>query len=119
RISKFGLMQISRQKMAAPVQQGSYRLCQHCQGRGLIRSVEAQALVYLRRIQTSVTQKNAARVECRFPLDVAQYLLNKKREDLAAMEERYKVAVNIVPDPMMSPAEQQIEVVRVEARTEG
>ena len=119
RISKFGLMQISRQKMAAPVQQGSYRLCQHCQGRGLIRSVEAQALVYLRRIQTSVTQKNAARVECRFPLDVAQYLLNKKREDLAAMEERYKVAVNIVPDPMMSPAEQQIEVVRGEARTEG
>ncbi len=112
RISKFGLMQISRQKMAAPVQQGSYRLCQHCQGRGLIRSVEAQALVFLRRIQTSITQKNAVRVECTFPLDVAQYLLNKKREDLAEMEKRYKVVVSIVPDPMMSPADQRIEVVK-------
>jgi len=119
RISKFGLMQISRQKMAAPVQQGSYRICQHCQGRGLIRSVEAQALVYLRRIQTSVTQKNAVRVECAFPLDVAQYLLNKKRDDLAAMEQRYKVAVNIVPDPMMAPADQKIEVVKGEVRSEG
>ena len=117
RISKFGLMQISRQKMAAPVQQGSYRVCQHCQGRGLIRSVEAQSLVYLRRIQTSITQKNAVRVDCSFPLDVAQYLLNKKREDLSAMEKRYKVAVSIIPDPTMSPAEQRIEVIKGEVNS--
>ena len=119
RISKFGLMQISRQKMAAPVQQGSYRICQHCQGRGMIRSVEAQALVYLRRIQTSITQKNAVRVECNFPLDVAQYLLNKKREDLTAMEKHYHVAVSIIPDPMMSPAEHRIEVIKGEQLNAG
>ncbi|MDH5297541.1 MAG: Rne/Rng family ribonuclease [Desulfobulbaceae bacterium] len=112
KISKFGLMQISRQKMAAPVQQGSYRVCQHCQGRGVVRSVEAQALVYLRRIQTGVTQKNVSRLECQFPLDVAQYLLNRKREDLFELERRYSVAINILPDPAMSPAEHRIEVIK-------
>jgi len=112
RISKFGLMQISRQKMAAPVQQGSYLVCQHCQGRGVVRSVETQALVYLRTIQTSVTQRNVSRVECQFPLDVAQYLLNRKREDLLELERRYKVIISILPDPGMSPVEKRIEVIK-------
>ncbi len=112
RISKFGLMQISRQKMAAPVQQGSYLVCPHCQGRGVVRSVETQALVYLRNIQTCVTQKNVTRVECQFPLAVAQYLLNRKREDLLELERRYNVTIAVVPDPVMSPAEQRIEVVK-------
>ena len=103
RISKFGLMQISRQKMASPVQRGSYNVCEYCQGRGLVRSVETQALVYLRRIQTAVVRKEVKRVECRLPVAVAQYLQNRKRSELVALEGRYEVVINIVGDPAMPP----------------
>lgn len=112
RISKFGLMQISRQKMASPVQRGSYHLCEHCQGRGMVRSVETLALVYLRRIQTVVVRREIKRVECRLPLEVAQYLLNKKRAELVELEGRYEVAINIIGDPGMAPNAGQVEAIR-------
>ena len=112
RISKFGLMQISRQKLASPVQRGSYHVCEHCQGRGMVRSVEATALVYLRRIQTAVGWREVKRVECRLPLAVAQYLLNRKRAELVELEGRYEVAINIVGDPVMAPDAGQVEAVR-------
>lgn len=112
RISKFGLMQISRQKLASPVQRGSYHVCEHCQGRGMVRSIETLALVYLRRIQTVVVRREVKRVECRLPMAVAQYLLNKKRAELVELEGRYEVAININGDPAMAPNDGQVEAIR-------
>ena len=112
RISKFGLMQISRQKMGAPIQMGSYKVCEHCQGRGMIRSVETLSLYYLRRIQTGVAQKGVARVECRLPMGVAQYLLNKKRADLVEMERQYGVEIQVLPEPTMNPADNKIDFIK-------
>jgi ribonuclease E len=109
RISKFGLMQISRQRLGPPVQKGSYVLCQHCQGLGMIRSVETMAVAQLRRIHTGAIKKTTGKITCRLPLDVAQYLLNQKRADLAELEENYKVVITIIPDPDMSPTQSQIE----------
>jgi len=107
-ISKFGLMQISRQKLGAPIETGSYRICPHCKGRGVVRSVETLALFYLRRIQTGASRKNVLRVECHFPLDVATYLLNAKRRELADMEERHGAMICITADPAMKPADYDI-----------
>ncbi|MFO7606019.1 MAG: Rne/Rng family ribonuclease [Desulfurivibrionaceae bacterium] len=112
RISRFGLMQISRQKLASPVQRGSYNICEHCQGRGVVRSVETLALVYLRRIQTGVTKKHVRQVECRLPIAVAEYLQNKKRQELLEMETRYEVVINIEGDPAMSPTDNQLDFVK-------
>lgn len=112
RISKFGLMQISRQKMSSPIQMGSYKVCPHCQGRGMVRSVETLALVHLRHIQTGAGRKNVKKVECRLPMEVAQYLLNKKRQEIFELEERYQVAISITPDPAMNPTEKHIEFVK-------
>jgi ribonuclease E len=112
RISKFGLMQISRQKMGAPVHIGSYKMCEHCQGRGVVRAVESRALQYLRRIHTGVANKKVAAVNCRLPVDVAQYLLNAKREDLLELEKKYEVAINIEPVPEMRQEDSQLEFVR-------
>jgi len=109
KISRFGLMQISRQKMGAPIEKGSYRTCEYCQGRGVVRSVETLALYYLRRIQTGITRKKIARVECRLPLDVAQYLLNKKRTELADLEAKHRATIDIIPRNEMKPAESQID----------
>ncbi len=113
RISRFGLMQISRQKLASPIQMGSYNVCEHCQGRGLVRSVETMSLYYLRRIQTGITRKkNVRRVECRLPIEVAQYLQNKKRSELLELENKYEVAINITADPSMLPTDNNLEFVK-------
>ncbi len=115
KISRFGLMQISRQKMGAPIEKGSYRTCEYCQGRGVVRSVETLALYYLRRIQTGITRKKVARVECRLPLDVAQYLLNKKRAELADLENKHQAKIDIIPRCEMKPAEHQIDFLETDS----
>ncbi len=108
RISKFGLMEISRQKLGAPIEAGNYRRCEHCNGRGSVRSVETLALFYLRRIQTGASRKPVNRIECHFPLDVASYLLNNKREELTTMEAKYEVEVAIIAETTMKPADNNI-----------
>ena len=112
KISKFGLMQISRQKMAAPVSVGSYRICPHCQGRGMVRSVETQALVHFRHIQTGVTRKEIKRVVCRLPMEVAHYILNKKRQDLMELEQEHQVEISIIPEATMPPNESKIDFLK-------
>ncbi|XCN74005.1 MAG: Rne/Rng family ribonuclease [Candidatus Electrothrix aestuarii] len=108
RISRFGLMQISRQKMGAPIEKGSYRRCEHCEGRGVVRSVETLALYYLRRIQTGVTRKKVKIVEAELPLEVGQYLLNKKRAEIMELENKHQARIIILPNPGMKPSENNI-----------
>ncbi len=119
RISKFGLMQISRQKLGAPIETSNYRVCEHCKGRGIVRSVETLALFYLRRIQTGASRKEVARVECHFPLDVAQYLLNNKRNEIGEMESRNKIDILIVADPTLKPADHEIICHKQEKENKG
>ncbi len=109
RISRFGLMQISRQKMGAPIEKGSYRRCEYCDGRGVVRSVETLALYYLRRIQTGVSRSKVKRVEARMPLDVGQYLLNKKRAELSELESKHHAVIDIIPRPDMKPNDHKLD----------
>ncbi len=101
-------MQISRQKLGAPIETSNYRVCEHCKGRGVVRSVETLALFYLRRIQTGASRKNVDEAECHFPLDVAQYLLNNKRLEISDMESRNQISIVIVADPSLKPADHEI-----------
>lgn len=109
RISRFGLMQISRQKMGAPIEKGSYKMCEHCQGRGVVKSVETMALYYLRRIQTGITRQKVKRVECFLPHEVAQYLLNKKRVELTELEAKHNATVDIIIKSDMKPGDNRID----------
>lgn len=108
RISKFGLLQISRQKLGAPIEAGNYRQCEHCKGRGTVRSVETLSLYYLRRIQTGASRKVVGRIECHFPIDVASYLQNNKRAELHDMEKRYGVEISIIAEPGMKPMDNEL-----------
>jgi len=114
RISRFGLMQISRQKLGRPVQMGSYHVCEYCQGRGVTRSVETQSLSYLRRIQTGLAHKKVVGVTCRLPVKVSEYLLNNKREELLEMEKKYGAEIRIEPVPEMGPEDHNIELIKEE-----
>ncbi len=119
RLSRFGLMQISRQKMGAPIEKGSYRRCEYCEGRGVVRSVETLALYYLRRIQTGVSRKKTNRVEARLPLEVGQYLLNKKRSELMELENKHQASIDIIPRPEMKPNENQINFITTQPANSG
>ncbi len=112
RISKFGLMEISRQRMGAPIQTGNYQPCEYCQGHGLMRSVETQALAFLRQIQTGVTRKNVATVRCLLPAEVGHYLLNKKRAELTELEREHRVSIVIETEPALKPSQAKIEFLK-------
>jgi len=71
--------------------------------------VETTALALLRKIQTGVAKKNINRVDCRFPLKTAQYILNQKRADIVNLEQKYEVEILIKADPDMTPAQSSIE----------
>jgi len=77
------------------------------------------ALFYLRRIQTGASRKEVVKVECHFPLDVAQYLLNNKRIEISDMESRNKIDIIIVADPTLMPADHEIICHKEEKVTKG
>ncbi len=108
RISRFGLMQISRQRLGPPIHAESYKICEHCQGRGVIQTVETQVLVHLRKIQGAAIRRNVKKIICDFPLDIATYMLNRKRSDLAELERKYRVEIQINAHPGMHPPEAKI-----------
>ena len=114
RISRFGLMQISRQKMGSPIESGNYKICEHCRGKGTVRSVETQALFYFRRIHTGASRRQVTQINCRFPLDVAEYLLNNKRHEIIELEEKYQTRVIVSADPRLKPAEHEITFLKAE-----
>ncbi len=112
RISKFGLMQISRQRLGPPIQKGNYIICEHCQGHGMVKSVETTALALMRRIQTAAVKRHIRAIHCDLPLKVAQYLLNQKRAEIAELEQRYKVEIRIIANPDLTPAQGELKFLK-------
>ncbi len=115
RISRFGLMELVRQKIRAPVQLGSYHTCPRCHGRGIVRSIEALALTHLRRIKSWLATKDRKELNeltLTVPLDVATYLLNLKRKTLCSLEERHKISIKVETDPSLGMEEHRLEATR-------
>ena len=117
RISKLGLLEISRQRLKSEKAAGSYVACPTCGGHGLVRTTESAALAVLRKIHARVPRGDLAATKVSLPPDVAIYLLNNKREDLAGLEHRYKTRISIVPVPSLRPHQSEIELVTREGGT--
>ena len=114
RISKLGLMEISRQRLKAQKAAGSYVSCPVCGGHGLVRTTESAALAVLRKNNARVPRGDLAAVKVGLPPEVAVYLLNNKREDLAGLERRYKTKISVAPDPALRPHQSEIELITKE-----
>lgn len=99
RISQFGLLEMSRQRIKATLAEGAYLPCPHCHGSGRIKSPEAQAIAFLRKIHAAIAKGQIGRVEGEVPLEVATYLLNNKREELLDMERHHQVIIMIKGRP--------------------
>jgi ribonuclease E len=110
RISHFGLLEVSRQRLRPAASASSYTACPMCEGHGLVRTTESAALVALRKIHNRVAQGDAAGLRAGLPPDVAVYLLNQKRDDLAQLERRYATRIQVVLKDGLMPHQLEIEV---------
>ncbi|MGD9023165.1 MAG: Rne/Rng family ribonuclease [Deltaproteobacteria bacterium] len=108
KISKFGLMEMARQRIAASIEYGSFVTCPSCQGKGLVPSAERLAVEFLRRLRSEILRENITKVRGVVPSNVAYYLLNKKRKDILDVEIRRNLAIHIEADPVMQPGESRI-----------
>jgi ribonuclease E len=114
RISKFGLMEVSRQRLRPSVQSSSYVSCLRCSGTGVVRSTEATALTYLRKIWLELSRGKANQVHGSFAKEVADYLLNKKRAELLKLESRYAANIQIEGRQDITPGEGQLKFSHIE-----
>src|SRR6266567_3800639 len=97
KISQFGLLEMSRQRLRAGVVAGSTVTCPHCNGQGIIRSTESAALRLLRALDEEGQRQPAANVTVKAPADVTIYTLNQKRREIARIEEAYDLAISFEP----------------------
>jgi len=101
RISRFGLLEMSRQRLRPSLGESSQIVCPRCSGHGRIRSVESLSLSILRLMEEAALKDNTGRLIAQLPVDVASYLLNEKREAITGIEGRHQVRLVIVPNPRM------------------
>jgi ribonuclease E len=105
RLSRFGLLELSRQRLRPALSETTHVNCPRCGGMGTIRSVESMSLALLRLIGEEARKERTGRVTAQVPVEVATYLMNEKREQLNQIESRDKVSLIIVPNPhMQTPA---------------
>jgi len=109
RISHFGLMEMSRQRIRFGVVESSTHKCPTCNGTGLVRSVESVALMVMRNVEDHVLKKPGQSINVRVPVDVALYILNSKRGTLSTLELKNSLSINIVADDHVGPQHYVIE----------
>ncbi len=112
KISRFGLMELSRQRLRPALNEGSHITCPRCNGTGVIRDAESSALHVLRLLQEEAMKENTAAVHAQVPVEVATYLLNEKRADITKMEARLKVNLVLIPNKHLETPHHHIERLR-------
>ena len=109
RISHFGLLEMSRQRLRPSLLEGSTRTCPHCEGRGIVRSVSSCALSLMRAIEEHLITRKVENLTVKCHRDVAAYVLNEKRNHLLDLEATYSISVFIVPSDDIKGSQVQIE----------
>ncbi len=116
RISRFGLLEMSRQRLRSSLGESSHITCPRCQGHGQIRSVESLALSILRLIEEEAMKERTSLVLAQVPVDVGTFLLNEKRESLNDIEDRHDVDVSIVPSTHLLTPHYQVRRIKDDGR---
>ncbi|AVM73232.1 ribonuclease E/G [Magnetospirillum gryphiswaldense] len=118
KISAFGLLELSRQRLRPSLQETTFSPCPHCAGTGLVRAVESSAVHVLRAIEEEGIRRRSAEVTVYVPSQIALYILNQKRDALAAIEERYQFRVYLLGDDELIAPNLRMERVKAENRPE-
>ncbi|MBD3669014.1 MAG: Rne/Rng family ribonuclease, partial [Kangiella sp.] len=113
RISRFGLLEMSRQRLRPSLEESSQHVCPRCTGSGVIRGTDSLALSILRLMEDEAMKESTAEVQALVPVEVATFLLNEKRRKIEQIEKRQKVRLVVVPNPYLETP--HYEVLRVKA----
>ncbi len=112
KISRFGLMELSRQRLRPALSEGSHITCPRCTGTGVIRDAESSALHVLRLLQEEAMKEGTAALHAQVPVEVATFLLNEKRRDIGQIESRLKVNLVLIPNKSLETPHHHIERLR-------
>ncbi len=118
RISRFGLLEMSRQRLRPSLGESSHMPCPRCNGHGNIRSVESLALSILRLIEEDAMKDSTTRIVAQVPVSVGTYLLNEKRQQIAGMEDRHDVTITVVPNPYLETPNFEVQRLRTDDKLE-
>lgn len=112
KISRFGLMELSRQRLRPSLSEGSHVTCPRCNGVGVIRDTESCAIQVLRILQEEAMKEGTGAVHAQIPVDVATFLLNEKRSDIQMLEARHRVPIVLIPNTSLETPHYHIERIR-------
>lgn len=108
RISRFGLLEMSRQRLRLSLGENAQEVCPRCEGRGVVRNVPSQALSLLRLIEEEALKERTAEVQIQVPAEMATFLVNEKRDTLARIEKRHAVNILVIANPYLHAPHYQI-----------
>ncbi len=114
KLSRFGLLELSRQRLQLSLGESTHMACPRCHGTGFIRGIESSALHILRIIQEEAMKDNTGEVHAQVPVDVATFLLNEKRSELFSLEERLDVPILLIPNIHLETPHYHVERVRLD-----
>ncbi|WP_016956834.1 ribonuclease E [Catenovulum agarivorans] len=117
RISRFGLLEMSRQRLRPSLGESSSQSCPRCQGTGVVRSTESLALSVLRLLEEEAIKENTVQVQAQVPIEVATFLLNEKRGAVRFIEKGHDVRIVVVPNPHIESP--NFEVARIKLEDTG
>src|SRR5213595_1775649 len=118
KISRFGLMEMSRQRLQPSLEETAHISCTRCSGTGFIRGTESTALHVLRILQEEAMKENTGAVHAQVPVDVSSFLLNEKRAEIQKLEARLKVNIVLVPNPHLETPHYKVQRLRHEELNE-
>ncbi len=99
RISRFGLLEMSRQRLRLSLGESAQDICPRCEGRGTVRNVQSHSLSIVRLIEEEALKKKVAQIQVQLPVEMATYIINEKRTHLPAIEKRHGVEVIVIANP--------------------
>ncbi len=114
KISRFGLLELSRQRLRPSLSEGNHVTCPRCNGVGVIRDTESSALQVLRILQEEATKEGTGALHAQVPVDVATFLLNEKRAEVTKLEHRYRIPIILIPNTFLETPHYHIERLRVD-----
>ncbi len=112
KISRFGMMELSRQRLQPSLEETAHISCPRCSGTGFIRGTESTALHVLRILQEEAMKENTGAVHAQVPVDVSSFLLNEKRAEIQKLEARLKINIVLVPNPHLETPHYKVQRLR-------
>ena len=118
-ISRFGIVEMTRERMRTAYFESAYRKCAVCDGSGVLMTEDMVCLAAFREMHMKASRGGLESIVCRMPVSGANYLLNEKRDGLVKMEKDFKLSISIIADPSIPPGQYKIEAHKAKAQAAG